>query len=335
MKQKTLFSLVQQFLLIHLRSTRGLSENSIQSYRDTLRLFFTYIATKRKKKSYNLNFTDFSVEIVLDFLQHTENGRQNKIRTRNHRLALLRMFFSYLLNYDEERGSIYEKIINISAKRHSRRVIECLDAKEISSILNSIKCETRKGLRDHTLILLMYNTGARVQEICDLTYDSFSFDGTPRVTLVGKGNNSRVVPLWEKTCVAIKNYQNKFSTNKDGGLFLNPQGNQLTRHGVADILKRRVKIAKKYCLSLKNKRISPHVIRHTTATHLLQAGVDLSVIRSWLGHVSLNTTNQYVDINLKAKQEALSKKRPPQLKREVQSIINKNKDVISWLKTME
>lgn len=335
MKDLTLYSLVQKFLLVHLKSTKGLSKNSIQSYRDTLRLFFGFIAIKKRKKTRRLNLDDFSPQIVLDFLEYSEVTRNNKARTRNHRLALLRIFFSYLLMQDEERAGVYEKILLIAPKRESSPPIECLEPKEISAILNQIERSSTKGARDHALLLLMYNTGARVQEICDLKHDSFNFDGTPTVMLLGKGQKSRVIPLWEKTVTALESYAK--SRNKDPNelLFLNPQGSPLTRHGVADILRRRVRRAMHVCPSLKKKRISPHVIRHTTATHLLQSGVDLTVIRAWLGHVSTNTTHKYIDIDLKMKQAALSKKKPPQLRRELRNVLDKNRDVISWLKEME
>lgn len=334
MKKQTLYSLVQQFLLIHLRSTKGLSENSIQSYRDTLRLFFGFVANINRKKTHRLNLDDFSTNVVLDFLNYAEKNRKNQIRTRNHRLTLLRSFFSFLLIYDEVRSETYEKILQISAKRGPAKDIECLNVKEIDAILSSINCETKNGLRDYTMILLMYNTGCRVQEICDLKRSSFSLTQSPTVTLVGKGNKSRVVPIWEKTHLALKKYQN-FTIPEDGPMFLNPQSLPITRHGVADILKRRAKKAEKKCPSIKNKQISPHIIRHTTATHLLEAGVDLTVIRAWLGHVSIRTTSRYVDINLKMKQDALFKKKPPKIKQELRAVYQKNKDVISWLKTME
>jgi site-specific recombinase XerD len=334
MKDPTLYSLVQKFLLVHLKSTKGLSKNSIESYRDTLRLFFGFIAIKKRKKTSRLALDDFSPQIVLDFLEHSEVARNNKARTRNHRLALLRIFFSYLLIQDEERAGVYEKILLISPKRESSPPIECLEPKEISAILNAIDRSTIKGARDHALLLLMYNTGARVQEICDLKHSSFDFDGTPTVTLMGKGQKSRIIPLWEKTCKALEIFCRDRIKEPNEYLFLNPQGTQLTRHGVADILRRRVQQATHTCSSLKKKRVSPHVIRHTTATHLLQSGVDLTVIRAWLGHVSTNTTHKYIDIDLKMKQAALSKKKPPQLRRELQAVLDKNKDVVAWLKEM-
>lgn len=334
MKDQSLFALVQRFLLVHLKSTKGLSPNSVQSYRDTLRLFFIYVALKKKKKTSRLNLDDFTSDLVLDFLEHSEVARKNKVRTRNHRLALLRIFFSYLLIHDEERAGIYEKILLISTKRESHPLIECLEPKEMSAILNAIDRMSLKGARDHALILLMYNTGARVQEICDLRQGSFDFDGTPTVTLVGKGQKTRIVPLWEKTCTVINNYLRERKEDVAAALFLNPQGAPLTRHGIADILRRRVRQAMRTCPSLQKKRVSPHVIRHTTATHLLQSGVDLTVIRAWLGHVSTNTTHKYIEIDLKMKQEALSKKKPPQLRRELRAVLDKNRDVVAWLKQL-
>ncbi len=335
MKDLTLYSLVQKFLLVHLKSTKGLSKNSVQSYRDTLRLFFGFIAIKKRKKTNRLSLDDFSVQIILDFLEHSEVKRNNKVRTRNHRLALLRIFFSYLLIQDEDRAGVYEKILLIAPKRESYPSIECLEPKEISAILNIIDRSTVKGARDYALLLLMYNTGARVQEVCDLKHSSFDFDDTPKVMLTGKGQKSRIIPLWEKTCQAIKNFLRDRIREPNEFLFLNPQRLPLTRHGVADILRRRVQQAVHTCPSLKKKRISPHVIRHTTATHLLQSGVDLTVIRVWLGHVSSNTTHKYIDIDLKMKQAVLTKKKAPQLRRELQTVLNKNKDVVSWLKEME
>jgi site-specific recombinase XerD len=335
MKDRSLFALVQKFLLVHLKSTRGLSQNSIESYRDTLRLFFTFVATTKRKKTSRVTLDDFSSDIVLDFLEHSELMRKNKARTRNHRLALLRVFFSYLQMHDEERAGNYEKILLISSKNDSSPPIECLEPKEMNAIFSAIDRASQKGIRDHALLLLMYNTGARVQEVCDLKLGSFDFAGTPRVTLTGKGDKSRIIPLWEKTCAALKEYWGGRDGDENAPVFLNPQGAPLTRHGVADILRRHAEVAMKTCPSLQKKRISPHVIRHTTATHLLQSGVDLTVIRAWLGHVSTNTTHKYIDIDLKMKQAALSKKKPPQLRRELRKVLEKNRDVVAWLKEME
>ncbi len=335
MTEQSLYAMVQKFLVIHLKSTKGLSQNSIRSYRDSLRLFLMYVAKRNKKKSSRLTFDDFSSDVVLDFLEYTEVTRQNKSRTRNHRLALLRVFFSYLLIHDEQRAEIYEKILMISSKREVNPPIECLDPKEMSAILNAINRASPKGPRDYALLLLMYNTGARVQEVCDLKYGSLNFEGTPTVTLIGKGQKTRVIPLWEKTCTALNEYIKYRAAPVGEFLFLNPQGNPLSRHGVAEILRRHVKKASKTCPSLRKKRVSPHLIRHTTATHLLQSGVDLTVIRAWLGHVSTNTTHKYIDIDLKMKQAALSKKKPPQLRRELKKILDKNRDVVTWLKEME
>jgi integrase/recombinase XerD len=336
LKYQSLFGLVQRFFLIYLRSTRGLSENTICSYRDTLRIFLAFAATKLRKKTHRLELSDFTADVVLSFLEHTEQSRGNKARTRNHRLALLRSFFAYLLNNDEERAGNYEKILQIPWKVEAHRPIQPLEPKEIESIFNCLPRKPGKGLRDHILLLLMYNTGARVQEICDLRMESFSLDGdSPSVTIVGKGKKTRVVPLWEKTCRILNEYLEDRRRNTTEPIFTNYQGTPLTRFGVAVILRRRTAMAAKICPSIKNKRVSPHVIRHTTATHLLQSGVDLTVIRAWLGHVNLETTTQYVDIDMKMKQAALSKKKPPKLRRELQKVIDKNKDIVAWLKNLE
>ena len=336
MKNQTLFALVQRFFLIHLRSTRGLSENTICSYRDTLRIFLSFAATKLRKKTHRLELSDINVELILAFLEHTEQGRGNKARTRNQRLAMLRTFVTYLLNSNEENAANYEKILHIPWKTETHPPIQPLEPREMDAILNCLPRHPGRALRDHVLCLLMYNTGARVQEVCDLRVNSLAFDGkSPTVTILGKGRKVRVVPLWEKTYTVLQEYIEDRKRDSAEPLFANLQGRPLTRYAVSLILKRRAARAAKICPSLKKKRVSPHVIRHTTATHLLQSGVDLTVIRAWLGHVSIETTTQYVDIDMKMKQAALSIKKPPRLRRELKAVLDKNKDIVAWLKKLE
>jgi site-specific recombinase XerD len=332
MKNFDLFAHVQRFLLVHLRGGKGLSPNSILSYRDVLRLFFEFVSKAKRKKTHNLSVEDFDASIVLLYLTHIEDTRKNSIRTRNHRLSLLRIFFSYLQMHNPERSEIYSKIFKIPIKKGPKKIKGYLEVDEIGAILRSIDQTTKLGLRDYTLLLLMYNTGARVQEVCDLTKSSFTFDKTPLVRIIGKGNRERIMPIWGKTKSALEYY---FAKNpwldENTKLFFNNKGAPITRHGVLNMVERRVKVTAKTCKTLLKKRVSPHTFRHTTAMHLLQSGVDINVIRIWLDHASVNTTADYIEINIEMKKKALQKKRAPYLKQELDKVLKQDRDIVRWL----
>lgn len=331
---KALLSLVQGFFQDYLTGQRGLSPNTILAYRDALKLFLAFLAGSSGKPAAQLRLEDLKAESVLAFLEEIEQKRKNCTATRNLRLAALRTFFQYMIGEDTIRSGQYQKIVSIPLKRSPRPVMGYLDIGEVQTVLDSIDRNTSKGSRDYALFSFLYNTGARVQEVVDATVGAVRFNAPPIVTLTGKGSKTRIVPLWQATATTLLDHLKQRGVEKqiDARLFVNARGKPLTRFGVAHILRTRIGPAATKCASLEGKRISPHTFRHATAMHLLQSGVDLTVIQRWLGHVQLATTHTYVEIDLEMKRKALAACTPPtETGNGLRSILDNNRDVISWL----
>lgn len=335
-KSNTLLYHVQYFFQTHLTQERGLSANTIFAYRDTLRLFLEFVAAFRSKPIIKLALEDLHVDATLAFLKDIEDIRKNSAVTRNLRLAALRTFFSYMITKDTLRVGQYQKIISIPLKKAPKLSMGYLEVREVGAILNTINQYSSCGQRDYALIKFLYNTGARAQEVCDLSVGTLQLQAPAWVTITGKGRKIRQVPLWTETSVLLKTYlKNRAILDQaEAILFVNSRGEKLTRFGIRHIIRRRIAQAIPQCSSLAAKKIGPHTFRHTTAMHLLQAGVDLTVIKSWLGHVCLSTTHTYVEIDLEMKRKALSMCHPIEDSKELQQILKKNHDVISWLKAL-
>lgn len=332
-QSKMLLRHIQHFFQGYLNQVRGLSPNTILAYRDALKLFLLFVATFKSKSVSRLALEDLDADTVLAFLKEIERTRKNSAVTRNLRLAALKTFFSYLITQDTLRVGQYQKIISIPIKRASKPLMGYLELKEMKSILNVIDRKTSSGQRDYVLLKFLYNTGARVQEACDLSVSAFQLQEPSWVIITGKGRKIRQVPLWPETASLLKTYlTNRTILDKpDAKVFVNSRGESLTRFGIRHIIQTRIERAIPQCPSLAAKKISPHTFRHTTAMHLLQAGVDLTVIKSWLGHVNLSTTHAYVEIDLEMKRKALSLCRPMEESAELKQLIKQNHDVISWL----
>lgn len=335
-KANTLMMLVQGFFQNYLVVDRGLSQNTVMAYRDTLKLFFAFECSRQKKSITKLVLDDVNADAVLLFLNQLESTRNNSIVTRNLRLASLKTFSLFLTTKDVLRAGEYQRIMALPLKKAPHKVIEYLEVDEITAIIGDFDHENRSGQRDHVLLNLLYNTGARVQEICDLTVSSITFGKLPVVTLVGKGNKTRMVPIWQDTAKLLTDYlrENQLLDQPDAKLFLNACGQPLGRFGVRYIIKKRVELASKKHPDLKSKSIGPHTFRHSIATHLLQAGVDLSIIRSWLGHVNLQTTHAYVEIDMEMKRKVLNAYSPSSESKSLKSVLDKNKDVLAWLESI-
>ena len=334
---KELLSLVQAFFQDYLASQRGLSPNTILAYRDALKLFLSFLATSISKQTGRLRLADLQAEQVLAFLDDVERSRKNRTSTRNLRLAALRTFFQYLISADTIRSGQYQKIVAIPLKRTPRPMMGYLDASEVQAILNSLGRDNPMGRRDYAMLNFLYNTGARVQEVVDVTVGAIRFSAPPIATLTGKGSKTRIVPLWETTAAILLEHLKERGVEKEPAapLFVNARGKALTRFGVHHILRTRLVAASSTCASLAAKRISPHTFRHSTAMHLLQSGVDLTVIQRWLGHVQLGTTHAYVEIDLEMKRKALAACTAPDHEPAgLQKIIDANRDVIRWLESL-
>ena len=299
---------IRSFFEDHLVRRRNLSRNSIWSYRDAVKLLLQFTAARRNKASSTLRVTDVNEQLVLDFLRYLEQKRDNSIQTCNQRLITLRSLFEYIAFRDPLLIEHCKRITTIPLKRGALMPqIGYLTKDEVQAILAAADRTTWAGRRDHVLLLYMYNTGSRVQETADARASWLSLHEPYKVEIVGKGNKSRICPLWDNTVEALEYYleeRNRLKCHTDH-LFLNRCRVPLSRSGVAYIIDSCVRKTAGKMPSLKHRRITPHTLRHTTAMHLLQSGVEINVIKSWLGHVSVSTTHRYVQIDLEMKRRAL------------------------------
>jgi integrase/recombinase XerD len=333
---KALMALVQDFFRDHLANQKGVSPHTVIAYRDAIKIFLHTVARHARKPVSRLGLDDLTAHAALTFLNELEAVRKNSTVTRNLRLAALRTFFMYLCAEDPLRAGEYQRVIAIPLKRATRSVMGYLEVKEVKAILAGVDCKRPGGERDYVLLTLLYNTGARVQEICDLTVGAVRLDSPAIVTLRGKGKKTRLVPLWAQTADLLRKFLNKNGRidNSNAPLFANAKGEAIGRFGVRYIVRKTAEDARARCPSLAKKKIGPHTYRHTCAMHMLQSGVELSVIRSWLGHVNLATTNAYVEIDLEMKRKALAQCRAPSGIGELPQILKRHRDVIDWLDTL-
>jgi site-specific recombinase XerD len=281
---------------------------TIRSYRDVIKMLFNFAAKYVNKTVPKLLVDDVNEEVVLKFLTYLEKTRNNSIQTRNHRCALLRKFFEYISYHEPLCSEVCGKIMDIPVKRGAVEPEICyLEKEEIAAIFNTIDTKTLIGRRDYAILLFMYNSGARVQETSDLVLSWLSLEKPYKVQITGKGRKSRTCPLWKDTIEILKRIINERAElmNDCEHIFLNRMGKQLSRFGISNIIAKYATKAALRMPSLKSKKITPHTIRHTTAMHLLQSGVEINVIRSWLGHAQLITTHRYAQIDLAMKKKAL------------------------------
>lgn len=313
MTEMKLGSLLYSFIEDHLKIQKGLRPASIGSYRDALRLFLLFVSKQAHCKITRLSLSDLTFEHVLRFLKHLEEDRSNHIRTRNHRLSVLHSFFEYLANRVPEMVAEAERIAAIPIKRTPPPETHFLEREEINMLFASLPSEGLFSLRDRTLLLFLYNTGARVQEAVDLHVENISFGHYPCVCLHGKGDKWRDCPLWMQTATLLQQLLKDEGIEKkpNSPVFLSRNRRSLTRFGIYKIVRRHTRHLFAKGSKDKSRCISPHIFRHTTAVHLLEAGVEVNVIRAWLGHVSLDTTNRYAEINMRVKYAALQVCEPP------------------------
>jgi site-specific recombinase XerD len=299
------------FFVDYLPQQRALSPHTLQSYRDSLKLLLQFAAGKKDDPS-QLTVEQLPPEKVTGFLQSLETGRHNRVSTRNVRLSAIHSFFRYLGREYPEHLELTQRILSIPFKRTATRLIEHLDFDEIQALLKAVPTQQANAGRDRALLSLMLNTGARVSEIVGLETADLRLMVPCSVILRGKGRKERICPLWPETARLLQHLieQRGIQPTQSVPLFLNHRGGRLTRFGIRLILSKHTNTATRQQPSLKNKRIHPHSIRHSTAVHLLRSGVDLSTIAHWLGHVSVNTTNKYLSVDLEAKREALAKVKP-------------------------
>lgn len=248
--------------------------------------------------------------MVLSFLEYLEAERGNSIRSRNLRLSAIRSFYRWVALREPEYIGIVTRIMAIPSKREDKKLIGYLTRPEIDAIINTPDKTNWAGRRDRALLLTMYNSGARVSELATLEIAQVHFGLETYLQLNGKGRKERTVPLWQETVTALKAWFRELVDIESPTAFPNARLQPISRHGINHILQGAVASAANKCPSLRSKKVTPHIIRHTTAVHLLQSGVDVAVIALWLGHESIETTHVYLATDLEAKEKALAKLKP-------------------------
>jgi integrase/recombinase XerD len=299
--------LLHSYFLDHLIAVNGLRPRSVRSYRDTIRLLLLFVAADKRCKLTRLRLGDLTFERVVAFLRHLEHDRANSIRTRNQRCAAVRSLFEYIATRSPEMLAVCQQVAAIPAKRVPPPETRFLERDEAQRLLAGLPSHGRLALRDRALLLFLYNTGARAQEAADLRAGHLDLSEHPTVRLHGNGDKWRTCPLWQQTAHTQLLQSQPQPITPETAVFT-ARGQPLTRYGIYKLVRRH---AGDLDDPRTGRRVSPHTFRHTAAAHLLEAGVEVNVIRGWLGHADLTTTNRYAEINTKAKQEALLRTEPP------------------------
>ncbi len=311
MKTTTMIGpLLQGFFVDHLLAHKHVSPRTISSYRDTFRLLLQFVRDKTHIEPASLQLAALDTPVILSFLDYLETERNNSVRSRNARLAAIHSFFRWVALCDPESVGLATRVLAIPIKRTDRLIVQSLTRAEIDSLLAAPDQAQWRGRRDYALLLTMYKTGARVSEITALRQEQVQFGSSSLINLWGKGRKERCIPLWASTSQVLKTWFRELESCRTPIAFPSHRGRQLSRNGVDYILQQAVELASSRCPSLIGKRISPHVVRHTTAMHLLQSGVDITLIALWLGHESIETTHIYIEADLAAKERALEKLAP-------------------------
>jgi len=324
---------IKRFFSHYLPVQKGLTVNTILAYRDAVKLLLCYAADTLKKSVEDLCVEDIDESVVLAFLEHVENKRGCSARTRNARLAAIRALFGFIAREEPSLVFHCQSIRTIPLKRTQHKTVDYLEEGEMQALLNAVDLNSRTGVRDNALLLLLYNTGARVSEIVQLTVADLHLDGAPQVKLLGKGQKYRNCPLWPETVEAVNDCL-KHRTAKDPDfqqLFLNANGSPITRFGVRHIIGKYADAAKGQCPPIAAKAVSPHTIRHTSAMHLLRAGNDVNMVSYWLGHADINTTHIYVEIDMEMKQRMIQKAGAPDVKKPLPW---HKPNVLNWLNAL-
>ncbi|MEA3174249.1 MAG: hypothetical protein QOF42_1660 [Gammaproteobacteria bacterium] len=337
-KPNALARTLVKFFQEYLPTLRGMSTHTIRSYRDGLVLYLRFVAGRKRCGIEALDIEHLTAAQVEEFLADLEHARGNGIPTRNVRLAALHTFARFAASEAPEHLAELQRILAIPFKRGRQRVpLEYLDQKEVEALLATPARPTPAQERDHALFALMFNTGARVQEVLDLKVRDVRLAPPYQVRLHGKGNKIRICPIWAHTATRLRRLieRSPWTAEPDNPIFVNLHGAKLTRFGVRYILRKRIAVCATEVTTLKDKRIHPHSLRHTTAIHLLKAGVDFATISQWLGHASLNTTMAYARADLDLKRQALMQvfpdaPRPPHAGR----VSLERLDVAGWLRRL-
>lgn len=290
------------------------SKNTIASYRDTFRQLVQFAAHKLARQPAQLDLTDLDASLICEFLQHLETTGHS-VRTRNQRLAAIRSFAKFVSFHEPGQSELIQRILALPSKKHERVQVQYLTLVEAEGLLKAPDRGTWLGRRDHVLLLVAIQTGLRVSELTGLTVNDVHLGHGPHVRCRGKGRKERCTPLTRQTVKALRAWLVERGGTPTSSVFPNRNGGRLSADGVQYLLAKYVAIARCYCPSLQEKRVSPHVLRHTTAMNLLHAGVDRAIIALWLGHESVETTQIYLEASLAMKEQALAKTASPETAR--------------------
>jgi integrase/recombinase XerD len=303
---RALFPLVESFFVEYLPCQRGASVHTVRAYRDTLKLLFEFVAQRLGRGVAGLELRNLDADAIAAFLDHVESRRENSAATRNCRRAAIRSFFKHLVRNDLAHSAQYTRVLAIPSKKARQRPATYLEADDVRAIITEPDRRTPDGWRDYTLLLFLYNCGARVSETADVTWNDLQLTPPRQVRLRGKGKKERLLPLWRETADALHRLRGMAKEPDPQYVFVNRHSQPLTRDGIAYILSKYASaVAARGRPTLARKRITPHVLRHSCAVALLQSGTDVTVIRDYLGHASIATTGRYITTNLQMKRDAL------------------------------
>ncbi len=304
--------LLERFFTQRLMQQRQASAHTIASYRDTFKLLLQFVQKHLRKAPSALALEDIDAPLVMAFLDEMEGARGITARTRNLRLTAVHSFFRFTAFEAPTHSAQIQRVLAIPAKRFTRALVPFLSRQEVDALLAAPDQQTWSGRRDHALLLMAVQTGLRLSELTSLKHDNLHVGVGAHVRVIGKGRKERCTPLSKNTRAVLAAWAREPPLTEGQPLFPNARGGNLSSHGVHYLLNKHVRTAAVNCPSLNNKRVSPHVLRHTTAMDLLQEGVEQSTIAMWLGHESIETTQIYLDADLAMKQAVLDKTTPPE-----------------------
>jgi site-specific recombinase XerD len=305
-----LASLLQSFFSERLITQRRVSPHTVASYRDTFRLLLGFAAERTGKAPSQLDLVDLDAALIGAFLDHLEHERHNSVRTRNTRLVAVHSLFGFAALREPAHAELIQRVLAIPQKRFERAIVSFLNRDEIDAILATPGRTTWIGRRDHALLLVVIQTGLRVSELTGVRCRDVVLTHGAHVYCRGKGRKERCTPLTPQTVTVLRSWLQERGEGPDAPLFPTRRGNPLSIDAVERIVDKYVKAAEQRCPSLRDKRVTPHVLRHSTAMELLGAGVDSSVIALWLGHESLQSTQMYLHADMAIKQRALDRTAP-------------------------
>lgn len=302
---------LEAFFTRRLITEKGVSPHTIAAYRDTFRLLLSFAHEQTGKQPAALEFEDLDAPLIAAFLDHLEHQRGNSPRTRNARLAAIHSMFRYAALRHPEHAALISRVIAVPTKRFERAIVTYLTPDEVDAILAAPNRERRIGRRDHALLTLAIQTGLRVTELTTLRNQDVHLSTGPHIQVVGKGRKQRATPLTSQTVAVLRQWLKERAGRPEDPLFPSSRGRALSRDAIALLVTNHASTASRISPTLKNKKVSPHTLRHTTAMNLLHAGVDSTVIALWLGHESVEATQIYLHADMAIKERALARTTPP------------------------